>query len=262
MKIIQLTDTHLLSNNSHLFGLNPRCALKKALKSINKNHSDAKFIVITGDLANSGEFEAYKELKEILKDSKIPVFLLLGNHDLKDNFNKVFNTCKNNEFVQYKKRFDNKVFLFLSTIVENEDYGTLCKKRLLWLDKQLQKYKENDVYIFMHHFPLDSNLPWMDDNAYFKDKGKFWKKIIKYQNVKHIFTGHLHRTVDANFMGIGVSSIRSTNFQVAYVPNSCDDYLTNEEKPSYSIIDINKKSMLIHHHEFMNEHKIYISNGY
>lgn len=262
MKIIRLSDTHLLGDNTNLFGTNPKFVLEKALESIQKNHSDAKFIVITGDLSHNGRVESYLELEEIIKNVDIPIHFILGNHDLKDNFNYVFDTCKEEEFVQYELVFGRKVYLFLSTVVEMQEYGTMCDKRLKWLDDKLKTYIDKDVFIFMHHFPLDSNLPWMEENASFENKEDFWRTIVKYSNVKHIFTGHLHRIITANFMGIGVSCTRSTTFQVAYTPHTKEDFLTNEEKPCYEIISIHKESVLIHNHEFLDEDKVYIPNGY
>ena len=262
MKVIHLTDTHLVGDDANLFGINPKTALKKALLSIQKNHSDAEFIAITGDLSHNGKVESYFELQDLLKHIEIPVHLLLGNHDMKYEFNKVFDVCKNSKFVQYEKIIDEKVFLFLSTNIEFEEYGTLCDERLQFLEMKLQEYVDNDVYIFMHHFPLDSGLPWMEENASFINKNKFWSIVVKYPNVKHIFAGHLHRIISANFMGIGVNCTRSTNFQVAYTPNIQEDFITNEEKPCYEIINIHKESILIHNHEFLDEDKVYIPNGY
>lgn len=262
MKIIQLTDTHILSDkNSTLFNINTYVMLEKALKSIKTNHLDAKCLIITGDLVHDGKYESYLNLKELINNFPIPIKLILGNHDEKNNFNKVFDICTNNDYVQYSLMQENKAFIFLDSSINNQEYGTLCDNRLQWLSEECLKYKNKDIYIFIHHFPLDSKLPWMEKNAYFKNKKEFWSTILKYKNIKHIFTGHLHRIINANYKGVGVSCNKSTNFQVAYSPNNSDDYMSNEEKPTYAIIDINTDSLLIHNHEFLSENMIYASDN-
>ena len=260
MKIIQITDTHLLGNNKTLFGIDPKLILKKALVSIEKNHSDAEFVVITGDLTNNGKIEAYSELESLLKDFSIPVHLIMGNHDIKKIYNQVFNRCEDDEFVQYAVEFDNNTFLFLDTSVSNEQFGVLCHKRLTWLGNKLLKNKSKNVYIFMHHFPFNSEMPWMENNANFRNKKEFWDVVLKYQNVKQIFTGHLHRIINANYKGVGVSCTRSTNFQVAFTPNTEEDLLTNKENPTYAVTYIDEDSVLIHNHEFLDEDKCYLAD--
>ncbi len=258
MKIIHLTDTHIIGNKDSSFAIKTDYRFEMALESIKKNHSDASFVVITGDLASNGKLESYMKLKKLMDDFTIPIFLVLGNHDKKKVFNKVFDLCEDDEFVQYVKKFEDNVFLFLDTVVPKYEYGKLCKKRLIWLEEQLKKFKNRNVYFFMHHFPLNSQLPWMEENACFTNKKDFWDIVLKYSNVKHIFTGHLHRIVNANFRGVGVSCTRSTSFQVAYTPNDEDDYITYKENPTYCIVSIDEESIVIHNHEFMNMELIYI----
>jgi len=262
MKIVHLTDTHILGDDSKLFGIDPSDMLEKALKSINTHHKDAQFISITGDLSHNGNYNSYVQLNDILKQTNIPINLILGNHDKKIDFNKVFDICKNDKFVQYEVVIKNDVFLFLHTVVDNEEYGTLCQERLEYLQNKLEQYKNNNVYIFMHHFPLKSYLKWMDENASFMNKKDFWEIVSKYKNVKHIFTGHLHKIIHSNYKNIPVTCTKSTNFQLAYVPSTSDDYINTNEQPSYNVIEITNDSLLIHNCEFLLEDKIMQPDGY
>ena len=258
MKVIHLSDTHILNDNSKLFRIDEASTLELALNSIQKNHKDLDFIVITGDLTNSGKSKAYLKLKKILDKYSFPIHLILGNHDKKSYFNRYFDICKKEKFVQYTIKSNAKVFIFLDTSVKNEHYGALCKDRLLFLKNELLKYKNKKVYVFMHHFPINSKLKWMEKHSSFSNKKEFWDIILKHNNVQHIFTGHLHRVINANYKGVGISCAGSTNYQVAYTPNSVKDYLNQDIKPSYDIIDISSSSILIHHHDFLNEEKIFV----
>ena len=66
MKIIHLTDLHLVAPTRKLFALDPLEHFKAAIASINLNHFDAELVLISGDLVDQGETEAYIALKEAL----------------------------------------------------------------------------------------------------------------------------------------------------------------------------------------------------
>ena len=156
MKIIHLTDPHIIGAvRANLFGLNPTDRLRKAIKSINRDHSDAKFIAITGDLANNATKKAYKNYKHILKESKIPVYSILGNHDNREDFKEVFTEFKDYNFIQFDFAIGNCAFLFLDTLNSGKMSGILCPERYKWFKERLREYKEYNIYIFMHHHPIE-----------------------------------------------------------------------------------------------------------
>jgi len=59
MKIIQITDTHLMPRGTDLYGLDPCKRLETCIESINEYHADADLCIITGDLTDQGDREAY-----------------------------------------------------------------------------------------------------------------------------------------------------------------------------------------------------------
>ena len=262
MKIIQITDTHLSGvDRGNIYGLNPAYRLKRAIKSANQFHADAAFIVITGDLADVASDGAYEILSKIIKKSKIPVYPILGNHDMREAFSKFFPEYFNGGFVQYAKEMDGKSFLFLDTLVEGERYGELCEKRLRWLKKALIKHRKQPLYIFMHHHPVDSGLYEMDVEADFRSKEAFWALVDKRKNIKHITFGHLHRIMHVSRGTLGMHATRSTTFQVAYQPYEKLEYLTNRERPTYAVMEILDEDILrVHHHEYLDE-KMYYEDG-
>jgi len=262
MKIIHLTDTHLLgADRANLYGINPAYRLKKALKSIQQSHGDAKFIVITGDLVDEATPNAYKVLKEIIQKSEIPVFLMLGNHDKRSYFSEVFPQFIEEKFCQYVHKAGKRVFIFLDTLIEDKRYGKLCEERMVWLEEKLEKYKNIPVYLFMHHHPVPSKLYEMDHLADFRTRKSFWKLIDRYENIKHIAFGHLHRILHASNGSVTLHVTRSTTFQVAYQTKNKIEYLTNKEKPTYAVMEIGRgETLMINHHEYLDE-KHYYEDG-
>ena len=91
MKIIQITDTHLMPVKANLYNLNPSINLEACVNSINKFHHDSDLCIITGDLTNNGDRQAYLDLRKILNKLNIPFYMLIGNHDHREIFYKIFN---------------------------------------------------------------------------------------------------------------------------------------------------------------------------
>ena len=73
MKIIQLTDLHIVPNGEQLWGLSPSERLRAAVDDINSNHGDAEQCIVTGDLVNKGLVVAYEELQQALAPLNLPV---------------------------------------------------------------------------------------------------------------------------------------------------------------------------------------------
>ena len=91
MKFIHITDLHLVPPGQKLWGFDPFPRLDQCLADIMKYHADAEFCAISGDLTERGEAESYRALQERLKKFPLPVHLMLGNHDDRATFLKVFN---------------------------------------------------------------------------------------------------------------------------------------------------------------------------
>lgn len=258
MKFIHLSDPHLQKDNFHLYGLDPYIRLELAIKSINKNFKDIDFIVITGDLTQDGSQKAYRKLRKIIKKAKAEVILLMGNHDNRENFIKIFkNHPVNNNFIQTTKTIDKDVFIYLDTKIENSHAGDMCDIRFKWFEEQLEKNKDKNCYIFMHHPPMQINIPIMDKMG-FKSKKRLKDLFKKYSNIKYIFFGHIHRITSGVWADIPYFGIRGTNHQLSFKHSIKYQYTTSEEKPAFGIVNIDLNDINIHIHEYLDEDKCYL----
>ncbi|MCA1953346.1 MAG: metallophosphoesterase, partial [Hyphomicrobiales bacterium] len=84
MKLIHLTDTHLVLPGQMLYGLDPAARLAAAIADINAQHADADLCVVTGDLTHWGEPEAYALFRERMADLRVPHVAMVGNHDRRE----------------------------------------------------------------------------------------------------------------------------------------------------------------------------------
>lgn len=67
MKLIQITDTHLVGPALRLYGLDPRARLDAAVADINHHHADAELVIVTGDLTHWGEVDAYRNFRTAMR---------------------------------------------------------------------------------------------------------------------------------------------------------------------------------------------------
>jgi len=248
MKIIQITDTHLMPNKGDLNGLNPLKNLEACIKSINKFHLDSEFCIITGDLTDKGDRESYKDLKNILQKLKIPFYLIIGNHDHREVFSEVFHEVRldNFGFVQQLIKIPLGHILLLDTVEKGKDWGSFCKKRYAWLREQLKIADENSVYIFMHHPPFKIGIPALDRLNIKNDYQRFQKIAVEFSNIKHIFFGHVHRPVTGSWFGIPFSALPGTNHQIQLNLNEKFYLHCTHEPPAYSVILIESQQTTVH----------------
>ena len=90
MKIIQLTDLHLVPEGQKIHEINPSKRFERALANIKLRHPDLDLLVITGDLCNEGDTPSYCLLRALLEKHKLNYQLVLGNHDQREPFKGVF----------------------------------------------------------------------------------------------------------------------------------------------------------------------------
>ena len=251
MKIIHITDTHLLKKGELLHGLDPYKRFQLCVRSINENHSDAYCIVVTGDLADRGEEEAYQLFKELVASTGLPVHSIIGNHDSRHNYIKQFPEAAIDSagFIQSAIETPVGVFLLLDTQLAGSHSGTYCKQRQQWLRDQLTHYRAAPIYIFMHHPPFDLSFPCMDKIG-LDSKESFASVINTHTNIRHIFFGHAHRPLCGNWNGMSFSSLRGTNHQFNLDFDNLDDS-ENIENPEYAIVFIDDNQLVVHTHSYL-----------
>ncbi|MEL6793449.1 MAG: phosphodiesterase, partial [Pseudomonadota bacterium] len=207
MRFLQITDTHFVPAGETLYDLDPQARLARLLELAARDHPDAAFILITGDLAHHGEVAAYEALRETLAASQRPVHLMMGNHDSRAPFNKVFTEAERMEggFVQFEIASDDASLLCLDTLrdVPGEHAGELCEARLAWLDDRLATLPQGrDWLLALHHPPLTLGLPNMDDIALTPRWSEALWEVIAERPPAAILCGHVHRPIHGTWRGV------------------------------------------------------------
>ena len=205
MKFLHLSDIHFLreypkaeKGYNAIFNsmTSPLIQMKKALEKINLSEID--FVIITGDLVESGTYEDYELLKNELEGllNNIPYIITLGNHDNKEAFYKGwFNKRCNLPYNTVNKINGLRIISFDNSQYKNSD-GFISENQYTWLKNQLKNRDEGDTILISHHHLIKSQFttPAVSYNDDFEI-------IIKDSSIVGIFVGHTHHPFKGDFAG-------------------------------------------------------------
>lgn len=277
-----LSDVHFNRYNGSLTGDDACITFNNALNFLEA--LDVSMVGISGDISSDGERDAFEKYNSIVSGYDFPVYTCTGNHDVSDDFSKanwqelmnigvygetkadgVADVAENGmDFVYIPSAGEGDVFIFLSQY--RWDYGEAHSRiledaQLDWLETQLEKYKNETVYIFFHTFlnnPVEGENPYMGEgnlennvgrhyNLPFTegcaDEVRFEDMMDKYENVVY-FNGHSHWAYDmqelnpnlniANYGGeyatmVHISSVSSPRRTTPNIDNSSEHYMRSSE---------------------------------
>lgn len=173
-------------------------------------------VLATGDLADRGEVESYRRLREALSGLPCPVFSAMGNHDRRAAFAEVFADAPMADgFVHYPIDLDGLSLIVIDTLEEGRHGGAFCTARAEWLGARLAERRDRAVVIVMHHPPLPVGIAWMDPAADEPWIARFRGVLAEAPQVRAILCGHVHRPIASAFAGVPLLVCPSTAPQLA-----------------------------------------------
>ncbi len=195
-KFALFTDLHIQMNNP-----SPEQDLEQAVIDVNKA-TDLDFVLINGDITESGDLPSLKKTSEILGRLNIPWFITSGNHETK--WTPSGGTSFKNVFGNDKFSFEHKGYRFIGfntgPIIKMGD-GHIYPQDYDWVENELQKTGENTPVFIITHYPL---LKGDVDNWY------EMTALLRKYNVQAVLSGHYHRNALLNYDQIPGIVSRST----------------------------------------------------
>jgi 3',5'-cyclic AMP phosphodiesterase CpdA len=258
MKIIQITDLHLVRPGDRLFDTDPHERLRLCLADIARHHADADLLVVTGDLAHQGDPVAYGALRETLLDFPVPVELLIGNHDDRIALRAAFPGLPDDGagFVQSSRDTRAGRLLFLDTNEPGTHAGGYCDARFNWLARQLAGSPSAHAFIFMHHPP--GPIAYRPADEIGLRPSRRFLELVQQHQVRHIFFGHVHRPVSGSWGSAPFSALRGLNHQVWLDFAALDGIPCSLEPPAYAIIFLSPEAVVVHLHDFLDPSPKYL----
>ncbi len=215
MLIAQITDIHLGFETGNPFELNRR-RLHRTLGALLALDPVPDLLLVTGDLTDQGDVNAYRHLRRALRRVPFPVHLGLGNHDRRAGFREVFpETRTANGFVQYAIEAGPIRILMLDTLEEGRHGGAFCETRAGWLDRSLAKAPDRPTVLVLHHPPVAAGIEWMSAGAREPWVERLTAVVSRHDHVVAALAGHIHRPIVTGWAGTVLAVCPSVAPQVA-----------------------------------------------
>lgn len=222
MLMAQITDIHLGFDPDNPAEFN-RKRLDQALKVLCEMSPQPDLLLATGDLVDRGDQGSYQQLESAFSSLPFPVYMCLGNHDLRGPFFKQFPDVPSADgFVQYEIDKGPLRLLFLDTLDEGRHGGAFCETRAKWLTKRLSEKNDKPTIIVLHHPPVESGIDWMNTHPDEPWVSRLADVLAGHYQVKGMICGHLHRNISTWWRDISLSICASTAPQVALDLNPID----------------------------------------
>ncbi len=217
MRILQLSDTHLRGDSRLSFRVvDTRHCLDAAVAHLKNLDQQPDCIVITGDLADSGDLNAYHILHDSLSFPGIPVYALPGNHDRRDRMRDVLpEWCPNGAeimpYICYAVERGPFRLLMMDTMQPGSHSGHCPPQIAAWLKRTLALRPDVPTLLFMHHPPFITGFGAMDEP--FENLEAF-AAIIRDNPQVRLCCGHLHRAMTTSWMGCIALTAPSVSMQI------------------------------------------------
>ncbi|MFF7281345.1 metallophosphoesterase [Streptomyces griseorubiginosus] len=204
MRIVQLSDTHVERTDvPNRNGVNATDSLRLMLAEL-RHLRDVDAIVVTGDIANAGDVEAYAAVRELVgefaRPLAAPVFYTTGNHDEREAFGKVLGSGHAEPEAVLETDAAERAavstvggyrFVTLDSLVPGKVYGRIGAAQLDWLREVLRTPAEHGTVLAFHHPPISLGLSVTQPVFGLLDAEEL-AAAIRGSDVRVVLTGHYH----------------------------------------------------------------------
>ena len=218
MLICQISDTHIKANRRLVYErVDTAGALERCVAEIQRLKQRPDVLLFTGDIGDYGTAGEYALVRELLAPLAMPVYLIPGNHDSREQMRASFPDhaymAQSPNFIQYAVEEYPVRILALDTAIPKKSAGELCEERLDWLDEKLRQAPDRPTLVMMHHAPFATGLSYMDGIGLISGTERLGSIIERNPQVERIVCGHLHRTIVRRFHGTVASTCTSPAHQ-------------------------------------------------
>jgi Icc protein len=241
--IAQITDTHLLADpEAEMRGVKTWYSLKKVLAVVQNHQPD--LLLLTGDLAHEGEKEAYRHLKSLVDETKIPAYWLPGNHDDPNLMAQELSS----QFLHTNKviHLNHWCIILLNSYWQNATYGEgkLATTELDWLETELIANLDVPTAIAVHHHPVPTDIDWLDQIS-IVNAAELHKIIREFPQVKTVFCGHIHHELNIIQNNIQFLGTPATCTQVTPAGYTLEEgKIQDWEQPGFRLLELKNDGTL------------------
>ncbi len=216
--IAHVSDTHLLGGGRHLYGaVDTDAHVARAFAQLERSGANPEAIVVTGDLTDLGEPDAYLRLKALVEPAAARmgsrVIWVMGNHDEREPFSGILLGEEPNTAPQDRVYdVDGLRVIALDSTVPGYHHGDLDAAQLDWLRAELATPAPHGTLLALHHPPLPSPIELMAILEL--DHQAELAEVVRGSDVRAVLAGHLHYSTTGTFAGVPVSVAAATCYTI------------------------------------------------
>ena len=206
MLIAQLSDLHVRPRGIPAARVvETNMLVERALAAVAALNPQPDVVVVSGDVTECGRPEEYAMADEMFRRYlTMPVFVVPGNHDRRDNFRAGLGhmpgVTGHPDFVQYAVEDYPVRLVMLDSVVPQAGHGLLCPKRMAFLDETLSAQPHKPTMLVLHHPPMLTGSAGMD-GIFLRNTAELGALLERHPQVERILTGHHHRSVVGRLSG-------------------------------------------------------------
>ena len=232
---LHISDLHILGEEGRRqHGADTTAILRQAIPMMNALRPD--FIVASGDLISDESEESYRRLQRLLRSVKAPMHFLMGNHDDRAAFRRVFfpNAPSSADPVCGAFERAGVRFLLLDSVLPGKVEGRLANQQLEWLETELAAHPDRPTWIFLHHQPLPIYIRWLDALG-LQNQEEFLSILARHRQVEVVCYGHIHQVRRWRYRGALFLSVPALAFQFSPINQEAEITL---EPPGFRRVEI------------------------
>lgn len=212
--VAHLSDPHLLAGGALQYDVvDPEAGLRLALARLARLELPPQALVFTGDLADLGEPEAYRRLREVVEpaaaDMGAEVVWVMGNHDERAAYARELFGEESDATQDRVHDIAGLRVVSLDTSVPGYHHGEITDAQLAWLADVLSTPAEHGTVLALHHPPIPIPMTPAWELIELHDQHRL-AEVLTDTDVRCILGGHFHFTTYSTFAGIPVSVASAT----------------------------------------------------
>jgi 3',5'-cyclic-AMP phosphodiesterase len=255
LKFIVLSDLHLGPPGDAVNGLDTGARTAEAVDIIARDHADAAFVLLAGDLADRGEVAAYHHLRDLLAPLPMPVHITLGNHDDREAFLSVFGQERDDPQGRVSTALDagGHRIILLDTTEPGLVGGWLCQGRLDWLEARLTEARDRPVILVQHHHANPLSLPV--DEIILENAEDYIAVLLHHPEIRTVIAGHVHLPTAAVWRGIPMTTLAGSHYSVSpHVPGVPGQQRQLEGPAQMAVVLASRDGVTVHFQDHCERH--------
>lgn len=255
LKFVVLSDLHLGPPGVPVNGLDTGARLAEAIEVISRDHADAAFVLLAGDLADRGEIDAYHHLRDRLAALPMSVYITLGNHDDRTAFLSVFGSERDDPLGRVSTVVDagGHRIILLDTTEPGLVGGRLCDGRLNWLAERLDEARGRPVIVVQHHHANPLSLPV--DEIILENAEDYLAVLQRHPEVRQVIAGHVHLPTTAVWRGIPMTTLAGSHYSVSpHVPGVPGRQRQLEGPAQMAVVLLSDDGVTVHFQDHSDRH--------